>query len=116
MSPMVTRRVAPCGSPHLAQQLGTIAVSTGDAPGKAHVMSPCRAMGWIVALGAALLAVPARAASSPNPDRFFETQVRPLLAANCVSCHGEKKQKGDLRLDSLGGALKGGKDGPVLVP
>lgn len=53
---------------------------------------------------------------SPEQQTFFESQVRPLLADNCISCHGEKKQKGGLRLDSLDAALKGGKNGVVLVP
>jgi mono/diheme cytochrome c family protein len=34
----------------------------------------------------------------------------------CVSCHGPKKQKGKLRLDSLEQINKGGKNGPVVVP
>nr|MBR9810874.1 DUF1592 domain-containing protein [bacterium] len=31
----------------------------------------------------------------------FEKQVRPILKKHCFKCHGEKKQKGDLRLDTL---------------
>ena len=31
---------------------------------------------------------------------FFETEIRPLLAAHCWKCHGETKQQGELRLDS----------------
>ena len=30
----------------------------------------------------------------------FETQVRPILATQCVKCHGEHKQEGGLRLDT----------------
>src|SRR5262249_34355779 len=41
---------------------------------------------------------------------------RPLLAENCQSCHGGKKQKGGLRLDSLEAILKGGEAGPAVVP
>jgi hypothetical protein len=41
-------------------------------------------------------------------------QVRPLLKARCVRCHGAKRQSGGLRLDSLAGMLKGGHTGPVL--
>ncbi len=49
--------------------------------------------------------------------RFFESQVRPLLAQACWSCHGESKQKGSLRLDSLSAVLRGGESGaPALVP
>ncbi len=51
-----------------------------------------------------------------SADEFFETKVRPLLVERCIECHGEKKQKGDLRLDSKGGWEKGGESGPALVP
>jgi Protein of unknown function (DUF1549)/Protein of unknown function (DUF1553)/Planctomycete cytochrome C len=49
-------------------------------------------------------------------EAFFEQNVRPLLAKNCYSCHGERKQKGGLRLDSLEMVLKGGESGPAVVP
>ena len=48
-------------------------------------------------------------------EHFFEQKVRPLLAENCYSCHGDKKQKGGLRLDSLESILKGGESGPAVV-
>ena len=35
----------------------------------------------------------------------FEKQVRPILKKHCFKCHGEKKQKGDLRLDTLSSDL-----------
>ena len=47
--------------------------------------------------------------------RFFETHVRPLLAEHCYACHGDKKQKGGLRLDSAEAVAKGGKNGMVVV-
>ena len=47
---------------------------------------------------------------------FFESKVRPLLVERCIECHGEKKQKGDLRLDSKSGWQKGGESGAALVP
>jgi hypothetical protein len=52
---------------------------------------------------------------------FFENKIRPILAEKCYGCHsseaeGRKKLKGDLYLDSKAGMLKGGKDGPILVP
>jgi hypothetical protein len=47
---------------------------------------------------------------------FFESRIRPVLAENCLGCHGAKKQKGGLRLDSRAGWVKGGDSGPALVP
>jgi len=46
----------------------------------------------------------------------FVKQVRPIFADNCYKCHGPKKQKGKLRMDSLEAFMKGGKDGKVLEP
>ena len=47
---------------------------------------------------------------------FFESKVRPLLTEQCMDCHGDKKQKGRLRLDSRAGWQKGGDSGAALVP
>lgn len=44
----------------------------------------------------------------------FEREIRPVLAGQCVKCHGEKKQEGGLRLDTRAGLLKGGDSGPVF--
>jgi hypothetical protein len=38
----------------------------------------------------------------------FLRDVQPILAASCHSCHGEKKQKGDLRLDLKAHAMRSG--------
>jgi hypothetical protein len=51
-----------------------------------------------------------------QPSEFFESKVRPLLLAKCVSCHGPEKHKGGLRLDSRAGWAKGGDSGPAIVP
>src|SRR5262245_42109357 len=53
---------------------------------------------------------------TPAAIQFFESRVRPVLAANGVECHGDKKQKRDLRLDSLAAMLEGGDSGPAIVP
>jgi hypothetical protein len=59
---------------------------------------------------------PKPAPVSPQAAEFFETKVRPVLAAHCYSCHGSKRQRGGLRLDSRDAFTKGGDDGPVMVP
>ena len=46
--------------------------------------------------------------------RYFESHVRPLLAENCVACHGAKKQEGGLRLDSRASMVAGGDSGPAI--
>lgn len=49
-------------------------------------------------------------------DAFFAKRVAPILQDKCVQCHGEKKQKGKLRLDSYAWLMKGGENGPVITP
>lgn len=53
---------------------------------------------------------------SPDSPAFFEEQIRPILAENCVKCHGESKQKGGLRLDRRETLLLGGEGGTVVLP
>jgi hypothetical protein len=46
----------------------------------------------------------------------FEKDIKPLFEASCFRCHGEERQKGGLRLDSLKATLEGGEDRKVVVP
>lgn len=61
------------------------------------------------------------AVSAPNAEtkhaamQFFENEVRPLLVQRCYECHGEKKQKGGLRVDNISYLKSGGSSGPALV-
>ena len=43
-------------------------------------------------------------------------EVQAIFAHNCYKCHSSKKVKGELRLDQKHMALKGGEDGPVIIP
>ena len=76
----------------------------------------------MVFVGGACAAELASPVGAPPPDHavdnliFFENKVRPLLADHCYECHGEKKQKGGLRLDSQPGWQTGGESGAVIVP
>jgi hypothetical protein len=62
------------------------------------------------------MALPTAACATDAQLTFFEEQVRPVLAARCLSCHGDTKQKAGLRLDSLVGMLRGGESGAAIVP
>lgn len=44
----------------------------------------------------------------------YDKDIKPLFEKNCFKCHGEEKQKGKLRLDSLAATLKGGEEGEIL--
>jgi hypothetical protein len=57
-----------------------------------------------------------RSAHAEKPISFNE-QVRPLLNAQCIKCHGGVKEAGNLHLLFRDSALKGGKSGrPAIVP
>jgi mono/diheme cytochrome c family protein len=45
----------------------------------------------------------------------FAKSIKPIFESRCVQCHGPKKQKGELRLDSKDAALKGGESGKTIV-
>ncbi|MBY0515070.1 MAG: PSD1 and planctomycete cytochrome C domain-containing protein [Gemmataceae bacterium] len=55
---------------------------------------------------------------SPEGVEFFEKKVRPVLVEHCYRCHSAdaKKIKGELRVDTRDGLLKGGASGPAVVP
>jgi hypothetical protein len=54
------------------------------------------------------------AAADPAPT--FRDDIKPLLQAKCVRCHGGKDRKADLNLTTPAGILKGGESGPAVVP
>ena len=49
---------------------------------------------------------------------FFETRIRPVLVAECSTCHadGAEELAGGLRLDHRQGLLAGGQSGTAVVP
>ncbi len=52
-----------------------------------------------------------------NSGLDFYRQVWPIFESQCLECHQGTKSKGGLHLDTLAGALKGGKsDGPAVTP
>lgn len=59
------------------------------------------------------LGVPAQAEDEPVD---FDTQIQPILQESCYECHGEDRQRGDLRLDSFQAMIRGGDEGTALVP
>ena len=76
-----------------------------------------------VSLAAATLLMPSSAgiAAPVDPDsaglEFFESKIRPVLVDHCYKCHSKdaEKVKGNLRLDTREGVLKGGDTGPAIV-
>jgi mono/diheme cytochrome c family protein len=57
----------------------------------------------------------------PLPDAAnvqidFLRDIKPILNASCVDCHGEETQKSDYRIDSRAAAIKGGSEGAAIIP
>jgi uncharacterized protein DUF1553/uncharacterized protein DUF1549/cytochrome c len=57
---------------------------------------------------------PVAARQQPQASEFFEKQVRPILAANCQTCHNAKTKVSGLDLSSSEGFARGGEGGPVF--
>lgn len=71
----------------------------------------------LVAAGALFNPVTVAAISPAHSPLSFEKDIRPIFKAHCFHCHGEgEKLKGDLDLRQRRLALKGGEDGPAIVP
>ena len=46
----------------------------------------------------------------------FDRDIKPILEANCLRCHGPEKPKSRFRLDNRAAALKGGEEGVDILP
>ena len=63
-----------------------------------------------------LLVAPALADEPAGRRVDFEAEIRPILAARCVTCHGPETRKAGLRLDRKAPALRGGDEGAAIEP
>ncbi|MGA2179303.1 MAG: c-type cytochrome domain-containing protein [Verrucomicrobiota bacterium] len=77
----------------------------------------------IIALAATFgLALAAAADTAQLPPASTKTgvtyaaDIKPVFDQSCVKCHSGDKPKAKLKLDSLENALKGSKDGKVVIP
>lgn len=57
--------------------------------------------------------MPAMLAAAEPVD--YLRQIKPVLSARCLACHGALKQEGGLRLDTAASILKGGESGPAIT-
>lgn len=73
------------------------------------------AAAWIAA-GLTRVQVEARSVPSQEPTIDYERQVRPIITANCLSCHNAEKRKGGLSLASYEDVLEGGRSGAIVRP
>src|SRR6267378_4038695 len=62
---------------------------------------------------------PEQAKSLPAPADHtinFTREIKPILEASCIKCHGRGRTKGDLSIESRDTLLKGGESGAAIVP
>ncbi|MEY4386570.1 MAG: hypothetical protein RLY20_1853 [Verrucomicrobiota bacterium] len=52
--------------------------------------------------------------AAAKADVTFAADIKPIFDRTCIECHGAKKQKAELRLDSREATVHGGDNGPVL--
>ena len=73
---------------------------------------------WVLASSISLVAQTPQTSLPPvaNTKVDYEKDVKPILAQNCYSCHGDAVQQSGLRLDLRQNALRGGDYGPVIIP
>ena len=69
-----------------------------------------------VVLQLTILAATTLSGRADEQNDFFERTIRPILVEQCSACHGNRKQSGELRVDSLQALLQGGDSGPAIVP
>lgn len=74
----------------------------------------------LLALALPALASEAELSKLPPPatktDVTYAKDIKPIFEKSCVKCHSGERAKARLHLDTLGGALKGNKDGKVIEP
>lgn len=80
-----------------------------------RVLDRCR-QSWVVAVLLIGVAPLLLAGTDDASVAFFESRIRPFLIADCQDCHGSKRQRGGLRVDSRENLLRGGDSGPAVVP
>src|SRR5687767_13120895 len=82
-----------------------------------HFIPPVAVVALLLAVGAADDKKPDSAKLPPAAEGKidFDTDIKPILAAHCVKCHGPTRQKGGLRLDTGTHAKEGGNSGAVIL-
>jgi hypothetical protein len=92
----------------------------------ANGLRPFQTVALVLIAGGLTLAADSKPASAPvDPDHaakmargldLFKKQVKGILVARCVKCHGGKRTEGEFDLAERAGLLKGGAAGPAILP
>src|SRR6266511_3131694 len=80
---------------------------------------------WLLAFGclggseAMAKLTPEQLATLPPPANHrvdFTKEIKPILEASCIKCHGRGKAKGGLSIENRDALLQGGDSGTAVVP
>ena len=52
----------------------------------------------------------------PDPARYFDERIAPILTKRCLSCHNHELNDGGIAFDSRDSLLKGGRHGATITP
>src|SRR5204862_1530792 len=74
---------------------------------------------WVGCGVASAKITPDQAKALPPPAARkidFAKEIKPIFESSCIKCHGRGRTKGDLSIENRETLLKGGENGPVIVP
>ena len=115
------KAVAALGTVRWAALVGAIGVSVTGHFGGDLVHGSGYTTDWLLPAAAKPTEAPessdgASLAANLNPnEEFFLEKVRPILEVHCFECHGARKQKGGLRMDTYELLMEGGDSGPPVI-
>src|SRR5436190_9015776 len=71
---------------------------------------------WWLAEGAGTPDQAAQLPASVKRPVSFSKEIKPIIEASCIKCHGRGRVKAGFRLDTRETLLKGGDSGPAVIP
>jgi mono/diheme cytochrome c family protein/cytochrome b subunit of formate dehydrogenase len=89
--------------------------AAGGHPGQFSAEDLAKVKEWIDAGAPEIAPAGAAPAAAAPAARDWKTVIGPMFQQKCAGCHGASGQAG-LNLSTYADALKGGKDGPGIVP
>lgn len=74
---------------------------------------------WLTTTASVMALTPEQLSQLPAAPKHtvdFAREIKPILEARCVNCHGHGRAKGDFRVDTRDTFLQGGSSGKAVVP
>src|SRR5258706_9884017 len=87
-----------------------------NAPKPAFLLLTAALIASVAQAPTALAAPIAIAEIKHDGEVDFEKEILPIFRRNCLACHSATEAQSDLVLESPQSILKGGSEGPAVVP